>query len=285
MENASFLEPFLVDSEVLSWNPSSKSSDLAKKTIDVLTVIRDNPILLKDEAVKNMIWDKDSQINYKDKFYFHISKTGEIYQDLVNELLSKFPSLDLPDPKVARVLGLVHDLSKIYAKYDNNFKQHDHELTLYFHSHFLGLDIITNHVAMHSAYFEILEMIKEGSGFKNVDLYKDWTSILNDPRSPLFFDNIKSDFDDFLKGKDNLTLITLTVADHMENKKYNFSLDDFDDDFKSRTSDIIYRYYLNPILDSKEPLALGIGLIKKGGVRKIIIIQKNYYEFVTRKFE
>lgn len=284
-KNISFLEPFLVDPEVLSWNPSSKALNLTKKLVDVLRIIKEDPKLLKNEDVRNMIWDKDSQIGDKDRYYFHISNTAGIYQQLVEELCSKHPDLDLPDPETARVLGLVHDLSKIYSKYNHNFKQYDQELTLYFHSRYLGLNTIANNVAMHSAYWEILEMIKEGSGFHKVNLYRDWTSALNDTKNPLFFDNIKSFFDIFLKGKDNLPLIALTVADHIENGKPNFSLNSFNEDFISRTSDIINRYYLKRILDSKEPTVFGYALMKRGGLERVLLYKNIVIDLLQGNFD
>ena len=272
MKDASFLEPFLIDPEVLSWSPGSKASDLAKKTINVLRIIKEDPAALRNNDVKTLVYDKDSQIiKDKDGYYSHIYNTAEIYKQLVEKLYSKCPHLDLPDLETARALGLIHDLSKIYAKCDGNFKQHDHELTLYFHSEHLGLEIIANNVAMHSAYFEILKMIKEGSGFSGVDLYKNWTSALNNQKSPLSFDKIESYFHDFLSGNDNLPLIGLTVADYIENGKSNFSLDSFEKDFESRSKGIINRYYLDKVLNDKEPSALGVALMKRGGLERNLI--------------
>ena len=129
---------------------------------------------------------------------------------------------------------------------------------------------------MHSNYFEILKMIDEGKGFPKVEMYEEWTSVLNDQNNPFFFENIKQDFDLFLQGKSNLPLILLTVADYLENGRSTFDPKTFDTDFESRVKDIINRYYLNKVLFGKQPSALGCALMDKDakGLKRAILYKE-----------
>ncbi len=264
-----FLEPFLISPALMSWHPSPNASDLVKKTLNVLIILRDDPFSLKKEDIKEMVEYPDSQIGMKERYFAHILNTSQIFKQLVEELGSKYPDLNLPSPKLAETWGLVHDLSAIYSRHDDKFKQHDKELTWYFQARHLKLKDIAKHVAMHCAYFELLEMIKQGKGFKEVSLYKDWTKTLNDSESPFFFEKIKKDFVLFLQGKDNLPLITLTVSDYLDNGKPSFNLNTFEQDFYTRNEDIENRYYRNKINAGENATALGYALMEKGGKQRI----------------
>ncbi len=278
--NVSFLLPFLKDEALLSWD-ETPALDLTRKARNVLHKLKDDPISLTEKDVKDVVWDKDSQIGNKDAFWQHITDVSYIYRDLTEKLLSIDDSLDLPDPETARVRGLIHDLDSTYTRYGGEFRghefvQHEKQLTEYFHFRGLGLDQIAREVPMHCAYFGILEMIAAGEGFPEVEMYKDWTKALNDPENPINFENIQKDFNLFLQGKDIFPLIVLAVSDYLDNGKPNFSVETMDYEFKTRRDDILARYYHDKVNDGKTPSVLGKALVEKKGVERI----ENYFGIV-----
>jgi len=107
-----------------------------------------------------------------------------------------------------------------------------------------------------------------------IRLYDGWRKVLNDPRHPLFFDSIKSSFELFLKGKDNLPLIVLNVADHLENGKPFVNFATLEGDFESRMRDIINRYYTSKVLSGETPPPLGYALVKKGGLERSVLYKQ-----------
>ena len=282
----SFLEPFLIHPDLLTWSPGSAAPDLVKRTIDVFTILRDDPAALRDETIRDMVWDKDSQIKEnKERHFEHITDVGEMYRQLVDTLGSRYPQLDLPEPQVARAWGLVHDLSAIYARYDGTYKQDDKELTLYFHARHLGVETIARHVAMHGAYWEILQMIHLGEGFSRVSLYADWKQTLANKQSPYAFEKLQKEFAGFLEGKGNLPLILLTTVDYLENGKPTVDLSTFDTDFCHRTNDIKRRYYDEPLAASRPVSAFGYALIEKGGLERALRYKRIVKDLVEGRID
>lgn len=270
----SFLRNFVVDQAVLEWHPGSGASDLTKKVHDVFLVMKDDPAQLPSKAIKKIIYDKDSQIEAKEDRLNHYYRVAGINKQLVGELKERHPDLDLPDDlNISYSLGLIHDLTNAYVKWGGEFDQQEKELPLYFHGKYMGVEIIAE-AAMHNAYFEIAEMICDGQGFAKVGFYKDkgWTAALRDQSNPYNFQNIKREFSGFIQGLERMSLITLTLADcldDMEARNQRVCLDNMSSAFNNRISDIMYRNYCQEIKAGRQPTAFGIALKEKSGLARL----------------
>jgi len=279
--NISFIEPFLIDPELVSWDGNPKT-DAGKAVKEILIKLRESQREVTEEDVKNAVQANGSQIGNKDAYFEHIIDVAGIYSQMCEKLLSKSPTLNLPEPGLAKVRGLIHDLDSIVAKYEGEFRgfkfaQHDKQLTEYFLFRGLGLEQFAREVPMHCAYFEVLQMIAEEKGFPEVAMYENWTRALNDPKNPLNFQNIQQEFDLFLQGKSNLPLIALAVSDYLDNGRPYLNLETIDNDFATRRDDILKRYYYNKKAQFQEPTPLGKALVELKGVDRI----NNYFRIVS----
>lgn len=272
-DSVSFLAPFLMDDAILSWDAKPKL-DLTRKVREIFFKLRDCPFEVTKEDVREVVWDKESQIRNKDAYWKHITDVAGIYSGLVAKLGEKKPGLDIPEPKIAYARGLVHDIDSAFARYrgeleGHKFAQHDKQLTEYFVFRVLGLDKIAKEVPMHCAYFELLKMISQGKGFSEVKLYEGWTRALNDSSNPLNFEAISQGFNLFLQGIGNFPLITLTLSDYLDNGNPIFNKETMEQDFVTRRDDLLERYYYSRTRKRQEPSALGIALVDHQGVERI----------------
>lgn len=265
--NIDFLRPFVFDPAILEWNPGSSASDLTKKVHDIFKIMKEDPASLRSAMVKDVVYDKDSQIGAKEDRLGHYQRTATINKQLTQLLQEKYPSLDLLTPNIAYASGLIHDLSAAYARYDGVFTQEDKELTLYFHAKHLGVDLISNHVAMHATYWEILEMITYGDGFEKIDLYQDWTDVFNNV-GPFNLWRLYNNFRLFLDGKENFPLMVLTIADYLDIGTGKLDSENLHHSFGERAVEIIECHYTRRIVDGKFPTAFGESMVH-GGLERI----------------
>ncbi len=263
-----FLENFVIDPAVLHWDPGSGASDLTKKVLEVMRMMKEEPSCVRPEQIQRLAHDPLSQHREPERFIAHSVHVAGITRQFTEEIAEKHPSLGLPEAKTMYALGLVHDLSAVYAKFDDVYTQEDKELTLYFHAEHLGVRNIAKHAAMHAAYWEILEMIRDGEGFSKVGLYKQWTNVLNNPASIYYFPRLEREFAPFLNAEDNYPLMLVTIADYIETGSSRADLRNISRAFSLRTGDIMERYYYLPKNKGSEPHALGIALVERPGLQR-----------------
>lgn len=282
--NFNFLKEFFKDPAILSWD-AVESIDLTKKVRNVFYKLKNNPEKITEQDIREVVWDKDSQIGLKDPYWTHITNTMIIYSQLTEKLLSQDSNLDLPDPKIARTRGLVHDFSATFEKYGEEngkpFGQHGKETTWFALATALGLEDIEKHVAMHHTYFGLLDMIANGELYP--ELYKGWKEVLNDDNHQLSLRRIKSFFEQYIAGKDNFPLVVLSVSDCLtppelidQNKLFEGlkTLTEFRTAWKSRNEDIAYRYYYSKIEQNKKPTPLGVVLVERGDQQRLNMYSK-----------
>jgi len=190
---------------------------------------------------------------------------------MCNLLLEKDAFLDLPEPDEARARGLIHDLDSTYSDYKKTGQQ-SKQIDLYFHARHLGLPVISHEVAMHCAYLEVLEIISSREPFPNSGAYSSMADFLEKKQLML---KIIKEFADYKKGKDNLPLIALSVADYLSTDKAYNKIDlrdknSFDEFFKERAEDIVSRYYYKPLQEQRPVSALGTALIVKKGYDRML---------------
>jgi len=272
-----FLEPFVIDPLVLERDPGVSATDLTKKVHHIFSIMREDPVLLKPADVWRVVNDKDCQTKFREIRMGHFQRVARINKDLVQKLTDQHPELDLPNPNHAYSLGLVHDIVNTYVKWDGFYVQEEKELPLYFHAkHFLIPSLAD--AAMHNAYFGILKMIYKGEGFSTVQRYAEWTAALNDAENPNNYENIINDFSSFLGGKDKLGLITLTIADCVDDFGNTGTIDfmDLKPHFDKRMNEILHRTYHTRISGGLPPKAMGIDLHEMGGMERL----KSYVSLV-----
>ncbi len=268
-ENIQFLEPFLVHPGLLHWDAGPKVPDLVKKVLEALNVMKENPSLVTPRLLSSVVYDKDSPLPEKERFMAHSVAVATITRDLVEKISGTYNDLSLPSPQHAYALGLLHDFSAAYSLWRNGIPPEDKELTLYFHCKHLGVQALSDHSAMHGAYFEILEMIYQGEGFSRVQEYQSWTRTLRDAANPYNFLGVRQEFSSFLEGKDNLPLMVVTIADFLDNRSGNVDISDREALFSVRTGDILERYYYHPLRQGDAVSAFGLALMQRGGLERI----------------
>jgi hypothetical protein len=275
--DASFLEDYLIDPELLSWSPGPKALEVTKIAIEILDIAKNKPARLinifEDKLLEKLINSKGSQIGNKDTYLSHIVHTSMIFGKMVETLLKLHPRIDLPPTLVAGGLGLIHDLNATYSDYQKTGQQ-SKEIDLYFHARHLGIPLISHHVAMHSGYLEIARLIhdKELAGnvaFPKSSVYQTMQNIFWH-EGPFSIESIHSEFCEFMAGRDNLPLICLSVADYLENGKSEFNQGTIEEDFRERSFDIASRYAYRPMHEKKQVSALGIALTRYGAMDRLI---------------
>jgi len=261
-------------------SPGSDASDLTRKVHHVFDVMRDNPSRLRPRDVAKVVYDTNSQLGKKDERMAHFLRVGSITSQLVQALSEKNHNMELPSPKAAYAMGLVHDLSNAFARYGIPFDQEEKELSFYHLAVELDVPVLAD-AAQHNAYLEIANMIAKRTGFATVRNYSVWSEAYNDPSNPhnvlTMFEKYgnphAADGNDFAHGKDKLGLMALTVADCIDDgKSYQLDLSDMNKlkaNFDLRMSDVVARSYGNKIKAGKTPTAFGIALIEKGGLQRM----------------
>ncbi len=273
-----FLVPFLYDGEYLvQRSPGSNASDLTRKAHHVFDIMREDPTLLKTRDVAEVVYDANSQLVDKDGRMAHYQRVAGINHQLVTTLLERNPHLGLPSPEIARSMGLVHDLSNAFARYHGKFNQEDKELTLYHLAVELNVPIVAN-AAQHAAYLEIADMIAKRKGFATVQHYSEWSDVYNEQHNPHNVVAMFSEYgnphaaegNDYVHGKDKLSLMVLTVADFLDDGKSNqVGLKKLKENFYLRMSTIVTRDYYDRIKAGKLPTAFGVALLEKGGLQRM----------------
>ena len=268
-----FLRPFMVDPRVLEGNPKGGDvSDLTRKVHDVFDIMRESPEKLRPSDVRKIVYDEKSAVGAKEARFGHFHRTAAINKQLVGELKERLPDLDLPDNlSIPYAAGLVHDLTNAYVKWGDGFDQQEKELPLFFHAKHLGVESVAE-AAMHNAYFGILKMIHDGEGFDAVGKYEAWTATLRDPENSYNFGNVMEEFATFLEGKDKMSLITLTLADCLDDpnaNNYRVDINNLDQPFSTRTKDLMDRNYTNKLNAGKPATAFGVALVEKGGLERL----------------
>lgn len=278
--NFSFLKPFLIVPELQFWD-AQPPTDLGKKLREVFYKLKDSPESITELEIRAIVDEKDSGIGRPPENYWnHIVNTGIIYEQVTRKLLSIDSTLDLPNPQVARVRGLVHDLSKTFEKYGDEgskqFRQETAETTWFALAKELGLKDIEDHVAMHHAYFEILDLVAKGE--VSSELYFGWRQALNNAEHPMNLTGIKKHFQTYLNAQENLSLMALTVVDCLTpskllNPEKSFegleSKETFESFLKERNQDIENRHYYNRIKTQNPATVIGRALIEGGGKERI----------------
>ncbi len=277
-QREAFLTDLFVDPAVLTWDVPASASDLAKRVVDILARFRDQPLSIEFSMIEAAVREPNSQISMPEKYLAHLRNAGELYGGMCDALAERDDSLDVPDPWEARVRGWIHDLSGIYSDYEKTGQQ-SKELDLYFHAQHLGLPVIADEIAMHGCYLEILDVIFDGTRFPHSKAYEGMRSYV---RQGDTYATIEADFFSFKKGRKNLPLIALTVADliAVDNRVDSlgcFSLERFEDDWNERTSDILTRYNPNGSPKGEAP-TVGLALLDRGGLRR----WENYKNLVNR---
>lgn len=272
-KNLDFLRPFVLDPAILDWNEAGDGSDLTKKVIEVLALMNEDPSQVTSKHLKEIVYDKDSQISDKDTRYKHFQNVARISRQLSEELSDVHPDLDLYTPRIAWSVGLFHDISSAYMKYGGKFTQTEKELPLFFHAGHLGVPIMAK-AAMHHGYFGILKMLYDGTYFAKDPLYADWTAALHDQNNLYHYDSIMRLFSGFLKGNQDLGLIILTLADSLDdtidqNSNGKIDIDKMIEPFKRRMNDIIYRNITARTDQGKAPTPSGVSLSEMGEITRI----------------
>ncbi len=276
-----FLVHFLYDGEnMVQRSPGSDASDLTKKVHHVFDIMREDPARLRPRDVAKVVYDTNSQLGKKDERMAHFLRVGSLTSQLVAAISQKNSDLELPSPKAAYAMGLVHDLSNAFARYGVPFDQEEKELSLYHLAVELDVSILAD-AAQHNAYLEIADMIAKLAGFANVGNYSAWSEVYNDLANPhnvfTMFEEYGNphtvDGDDFAHGRDKIGLVALTVADCIDDgKSYQLDLSDLvklKKNFDMRMSDVVARSYGNKIKAGKAPTAFGVALVEKGGLKRM----------------
>jgi hypothetical protein len=266
----SFLEPFVVHPALLYRYPGTDVPDIVKKVHEVMDIMRENPLILRPSGLERVTVEPECQHGKPEVFLGHSSRVGGLARDITRKLLDRHQDLDLPSPEVMYALGLVHDLSALYARYDDRFTQADKELTLFFQADHLDVPLVAESSAMHATYWEILEMIHDRTTFAGSELYSGWRDVLTTASHRYNYFGLEERFSGFLEGKDNLALIVVTVADLIENGKARFDPECMDSDFWIRTGDIIERYHVNKVNSGQLSTAFGMSLMRRRGLERVV---------------
>ncbi len=268
MEDASFIAEYLIDPELLKLEPGPKALDVTNHAIEILAKATFLPEFrkLKESDIKKLVYSNGSQIGNKESYLFHVINTGHIYETLVGNLMERHENIRLPVPEVARSMGFIHDLNATYSDYEKTWQQ-SKQADLYFHAKHLGVKLVEEHIAMHCCYLETLQVIHDNKPFPKYEAYSTMRNVLGgDGPNSLF--SIKSSFNGFMNGMDNLALIVLTVADYLDNGK-PFELSNFESAFEEKYRDVKYRYYDSFVEKDSVPSALGRGIVEYKGYKRL----------------
>jgi len=282
----SYIEPFLVDPAIVDWDNSNAATDFGKRSLEILAKFRDSPRLVTDSDIERLCTHERSPVGgFGEGFSNHLKTVAAVNRDISRIILDRHPNANVADPKDAYGDGLVHDLPVIVRKVEDGYNNPEKELPLLPLGVALGIPRLAYDVAVHDAYWEILEMIREGRGFPQVELYSEWTRALNDSENPLNFYNLHEEFGEHLEGRDKLSLMALTVADSTSGELPYFCLETFDADFKARRAETDEKYYHGPKREGKPLTALGIATMERGGKQRIELYRNIIRDFLHGRGE
>tara|TARA_Y100000310_G_scaffold167546_2_gene167407 strand:- start:46982 stop:47905 length:924 start_codon:yes stop_codon:yes gene_type:complete len=266
------LRGLLVDSSMLSGDSAQCKTEVGKRALDIGYGFESNPRKITCGVMEMLTKSEGSQIGNPDNYLAHIFNTAGVFKGLVVALKEAHPDLDLPHPDVAHAMGLVHDLNATFSDYLLGGQQ-SKEIDLFLLAKLLGWRFIEEQVAMHSDYIGEARLMAEGVvDFPKKEAYGGMIRIFQGD-GPVSYGAIEKQFAEFLRGEDNLPLMTLTIADYMAPDSSGPGSSDFDGEslrggFKARSGDILFRYHGKPIADGKMPSLLGQALAD-GGMDRI----------------
>ncbi len=274
--NIDFLIPFVVDPAILDWDEArSSGTDLTRRVIDLFGQIQDDPSAIGPKTlrkkVRDLVFHDESQIGRKLQRLTHFFHVGSINRQLTTALSALHPELDLPTPQAAYTSGVVHDISTVYCRRGGKFLGFEKELPLLHHARHLGVPDLAD-AAVHNAYPDVLNMIRDREGFAQAEMYAAWQEALQEEGGLHNYDRIMLEYADLLEGKGKAGLITLTLADCLDvtsGGKTIIDLDDLQTPFEIRLGDIQRRNYDAKIEAGDTPTPHGIALAERGGRERI----------------
>lgn len=275
-DSEEMLAELLVDEGLLSGEPESCSTEVGKRALDTYNRFEYMPLDITEDDMVRLVESDGSQIRNKGAYLSHITNTAGVLKGIVNLLSKKYPELWLPHPDYAHSTGLVHDLNATIS----NFKKGGHE-SKEFDGYVLGerhgWHNMSRKISMHSVYLEMIRLFSEGEELENPELepaYEGMRKVLKGD-GPLSYREIEKRFRKFMGGRDNLPLILLTVADHIESGRSEFDPYALEEDFEKRADDIHFRYWGKAIEEGRVPSMVGRALYR-GGMDRI----KSYKDIV-----
>ncbi len=268
----------LVHPEIIRGDPASCTAEFSKLIVNLCLRVEDDDYVrrITEDDVDRVMLHADSQIGRPEAHRSHIITTGYLFQSLTAALLDTHPDLDLPHPDIARAMGWLHDLNMMFSSYQRG-GQLSKELDLFFLGAMNGWTRIADHMAMHSAYFEIGQLLTGEYQFpeKN-EAYEGMREVLRGG-GPLSLTAITERFRGYHRGTDNMPLLALTVVDYMERGLRTFDPTKIEADFAARSEDVLWRYHGKHVEAEMAPPPLGVALMS-GGLTRI----KGYKDIVRK---
>ena len=271
-KNTEFLSDLFIDQGVISGEPSQCVTEVGKRALDIYYQFETKPGKITFEDLDNLVKSKNSQISNPDRHLQHLKSAATLLKSIVKTLGSIYPDLDLPTPELAYATGLVHDLNATFSDYGKTGQQ-THELDGFFLATRLNFFTMRNHVTLHSDYIGVARLIANGVYFPEQEVYKGMKATLNG-FSSISYQKIADEFAGFLSGKENLSLILLTVADYAADGRIFFTGENFNEAFDMRTADIESRYCQR---NEVGHLSLIGQALMSGGMQRI----KSYKELIS----
>ena len=241
IKDTDFLANFLADPEILSGNPLYCNLEIGKEALDLYHKFETNPLKITLDDIIKIATNKESRIYTPEKYILHVKNTAEIMCYFVKDLSQKYPDLNLLNPEVAYVHGLIHDLGKVISKPVNDNYEAGNFIDFFLAKRF-GWKNIESYTSMHSVHLEAFKLIYRGDEFSNKEDYKEIRKIFNDHLSPLYYPSIENQFNGLINGRENQLLILLTVADYTADENNSFKKEEFNERFNERTKSILSRY-------------------------------------------
>ncbi len=261
------LDGLLIDSGMLSGNTQLCTTEVGKKALHIFRQFEADPTKIRFSDLQDLVYSEGTQIGQPGNYLSHVSNTGGILRSLVVQLEKIHQGrLKIPHPDVARSMGLSHDLNATFSNYAVGGQQ-SKEFDEFLLARSLGLPLIAENVALHSDYLGGIRLMTEGADFSKKAAYSGMIQVLKGD-GPLSYNAIEEEFRAYLDGRDRLHLLLLTVSDYMENGQPHFDVGKFDENFKVRSKDIVWRYYGKAIEEEKTPSLLGQALVS-GGMKRI----------------
>lgn len=270
----SLLPNYFVEGNFLSWEDENHT-ELSEKVMVLLDQFRTTPESITFEQVKDAIRAPGSQIGRPEGYETHLWNAGGIYADLVQRLNERNHRLDLPSPEEARIIGWLHDFTKIYVDYPKMGQQVG-ELEFYWQARHLGIPEISHEVAMHHSYLEIANLLAEGVEFPKAEAYASMKDFLNHSENgESNLQKLNAEFKEFVQAKDNLPLMVLTVVDPLarddvlDESSARLTSTSFTEDYEYRMKDVLDRYFTNRVIFEKPSSLLGLAYAKHGGIERM----------------
>ena len=273
-----FLADLLVDPGIITGDSSHCNTEVGKKAIEIYNQFETHPHKINFGQLQDLVSSEGSQIGNPGPYLAHLANTAGVLRSLVLQLGKVHPDLDLPTLERAYAMGLVHDLNATFSDYKKGGQQ-SKEFDEFVLAKGLGWKQMEQQVAMHSDYLGAIRLMSQGVTFPKEGAYVAMKKVLQSD-GLLSYQAIEEQFQGFIDGKENLSLILLTVADYMATDQPHFDLNRFDDDFLARSADIVWRYHGKAMESGQTPSLLGQALVN-GGIERI----GRYQELVSTLFK